>query len=105
MASANSFEDIPAFPNDVPTAQVSTLSLSGLRAGDSLVAESLLSSAQKLGFFLLNLREDALGRHVIKEMDNLFDLAKIGLNLPNDIKEKYKNNAPRSFLRQVQFTK
>ncbi|KAI1081986.1 Clavaminate synthase-like protein [Whalleya microplaca] len=98
MASSKLFEGIPAFPDDIPIAQISTISLSGLRAGDASVAESLLSSAQNLGFFLLDLREDDIGNNLIEEVDSLFDLSKVVMNLPSDIKQKYRNDPPRSFL-------
>ncbi|KAI1380117.1 hypothetical protein F4677DRAFT_405893, partial [Hypoxylon crocopeplum] len=67
-------------------------------AGDVSVAESLLSSAQKLGFFLLDLRDDNIGNNLIEEIDSLFDLSKVVMNLPSDIKQKYGNDPPRSFL-------
>ncbi|KAH9988515.1 Clavaminate synthase-like protein [Xylariaceae sp. FL0662B] len=98
MPSTKLFEGIPAFPDDIPVAQISTISLSGLRAGDAGVAESLLSSAQKLGFFLLDLRNDNIGNDLIEEMDDLFDLSKVVMDLPSDIEQKYKNDPPRSFL-------
>ncbi|KAI0169760.1 hypothetical protein GGR52DRAFT_481156 [Hypoxylon sp. FL1284] len=38
------------------------------------------------------------GGHLIEELDGLFNLAKVLMNLPGDIKQKYRNDPPRSFL-------
>ncbi|OTB02436.1 hypothetical protein M426DRAFT_62317 [Hypoxylon sp. CI-4A] len=97
MASAKLFEDIPAFPDNIPIAQISTISLPGLR-GDPSAAKALISSSQKLGFFLLDLRDDDMGKNLIEEIDSLFGLTKLVMNQPTDVKKKYKNDPPRSFL-------
>ncbi|KAI0454621.1 oxidoreductase [Xylaria acuta] len=98
MASEKLFENIPPFPNDIPTAPISTISLAGLRSGDHSVAASLLTSAQELGFFLLDLRDDDIGKVLVEEIDKLFAMSKIVFNLPKETKQLYLHNAPKSFL-------
>ncbi|RYP72119.1 hypothetical protein DL769_004520 [Monosporascus sp. CRB-8-3] len=98
MASEKLFENIPSFPNDVSTAAMSTISLARLREGDMDAATSLFDAAQELGFFLLDLRDDEVGKTLMEEIDSLFGLSKIIMNLPDDVKRKYLHNAPKSFL-------
>lgn len=98
MASQKLFEAIPAFPDDIPTASMSTISLARLNSGDEAAARSLLSACQELGFFLLDLSEDALGTELIEDIDQLFLVGKEIMDLPVDVKEQYLNDAPRSFL-------
>lgn len=98
MASQKLFEAIPAFPDDIPTASMSIISLAGLNSGDEAAARSLLAACQELGFFLLDLTEDALGKELIGDVDQLFLVGKEIMDLPVDVKEQYLNDAPRSFL-------
>lgn len=48
--------------------------------------------------FLLDLHGDTLGETLIEEVDELFGVMKEIRNLPDDVKEKYLHNIPRSFL-------
>lgn len=98
MASQKSFQAIPAFPDDIPTASMSTISLAKLNSGDEAAARSLLTACQELGFFLLDLNDDALGNELIDIIDQLFVAGKDIMDLPQDEKEQYLHDAPRSFL-------
>jgi isopenicillin N synthase-like dioxygenase len=98
MASAKLFETIPAFPDDVPTAPMHTISLAELSAGNKSVANDVLAACQELGFFLLDLRGDQLGESVIKEVDELFEAGKDIMNLPDEVKDNFQHDPPRSFL-------
>lgn len=98
MASDKLFEDIPPFPDDVPTASMSTISLASLNSGDEVTAKRLFDACQELGFFLLDLHDDALGETLIQEIDDLFGVMKEVMNLPDEEKEKYLHDIPRSFL-------
>ena len=69
------FLDIPAFPNDVPTAPLLRLSLSALRS-DPEEAEALFKASKDLGFFYLDMRGDELGEHLLAESDKLFGVGK-----------------------------
>jgi hypothetical protein len=98
IASEKLFQGIPAFPDNVPIAPVCTVSLASLRSGDGGTAKNLLSACQELGFFLLDLRGDALGESLIDDIDQLFDATKDIMNLPQDVKKEYLHDIPRSFL-------
>jgi hypothetical protein len=98
IASEKLFQGIPAFPDNVPIAPVCTASLASLRSGDGRTAKNLLSACQELGFFLLDLRGDALGESLIDDIDQLFDATKDIMNLPRDVKKEYLHDIPRSFL-------
>ncbi|OTA88157.1 hypothetical protein M434DRAFT_399121 [Hypoxylon sp. CO27-5] len=98
MASERLFRGLPAFPEDIPVISMSTISLASLRSSDIDAAQRMLTACQELGFFLLDLREDKLGRVVMEEIDQLFDLSKAIMNLSDDIKQQYLNDPPKSFL-------
>lgn len=98
MASTELFEAIPPFPGDIPTASMSTISLAGLKSGDEAAAKNLLAACQELGFFLLDLSEDNLGKELIEDIDQLFSVGKIIMDLPATVKEEYLHDAPRSLL-------
>lgn len=98
MASETLFGAIPAFPDDVPTAPMHTIALAGLSSGDQSAAKSVLDACQELGFFLLDLRGDALGDTMINEIDSLFGAGKDIMHLPNEVKDKYQHDLPKSFL-------
>ncbi|KAI1498402.1 Clavaminate synthase-like protein [Biscogniauxia marginata] len=98
MASEKLFREIPTFPDDVPAMPMSTITLASLRSGDINTAQRMLAACQELGFFLLDLREDKLGEMIMEEIDQLFDVGKDIMNLPEDIKQQYLHDIPRSFL-------
>ncbi|KAK7757420.1 hypothetical protein SLS62_000433 [Diatrype stigma] len=99
MASAKLFGDIPPFPDDVPIAPMYTVSLASLRSGDDAAAKSVLCACQELGFFLLDLQgDDEVGKTMIEEIDQLFDAGTKIMSLPEDEKEQYLHDIPKSFL-------
>ena len=98
MASPRLFDDVPPFPDDVPTASMATISLASLAAADESDGKAVLDACQQLGFFLLDLNGDPLGETLIMEIDELFGAMKEIMNLPQDVKEKYLHDIPRSFL-------
>ncbi|KAK7751562.1 hypothetical protein SLS62_006512 [Diatrype stigma] len=98
MASEKLFNEVPVFPNDVPTIPMSTISLASLHLGDIDTSQRLLAACQELGFFLLDLREDKLGEMLMEIIDQLFDVGKEVMNLSDVIKQQYLHDIPRSFL-------
>lgn len=98
MASNQLFQEIPPFPNNVPTASMSTIWLASLNSGDESSAKRLLGACQELGFFLLDLQGDALGETLIQEIDELFGVMTELINLPDEVKENFLHDIPRSFL-------
>lgn len=98
MAFQKLFQAIPPFPDDIPTASMSTISLARLNSGDVEAARSVLKSCQDLGFFLLDPSGDAQGNELIEDIDQLFLVSKEIMDLPAAVKEQYLNDYPRSFL-------
>ncbi|OHE96501.1 hypothetical protein CORC01_08264 [Colletotrichum orchidophilum] len=98
MASEKLFENIPQFPDDIPTASIASITLAGLRAGDVDTTQNLLKACQTLGFFLLDLRGDTIGEELVEEIDQLIgDVGRNVMGLPIDVKKKYHVDVPRSF--------
>jgi isopenicillin N synthase-like dioxygenase len=98
MASEKLFSDIPPFPDNVPTAPMRKISLANLRLKDDDAAKSAFAACQELGFFLLDLHGDGLGEAIMDEIDQLFNAADGIMNLPEDVKEQYLFDFPKSFL-------
>lgn len=98
MASSKSFKDMPSFPDDIPTASMSTITLASLNSEDEAAARHLLAACQELGFFLLDLNGDGLGEKLMKDIDQLFLIGKDIMDLPWAVKEQYPHDPPRSFL-------
>lgn len=98
MASEKVFDGVVPFPDDIPTAPLYTIPLADLRSGDGATAKNVLAACQELGFFLLDLRGDELGDKVVEEVEQLFNLGKDLMSLPQDVKEQYLHNPPKSFL-------
>ncbi|KAF4472870.1 oxidoreductase [Fusarium albosuccineum] len=98
MASEKLFENIPPFPDDIPIASITRISLTGLRSGDEVIAQSLLEACQTLGFFLLDLRGDMTGDTLVAEIDELMGNVNHDImGLPLDVKKQYHVDVPRSF--------
>ncbi|KAI3390818.1 hypothetical protein diail_8572, partial [Diaporthe ilicicola] len=98
MTSEQLFENIPPFPDDISTAPVASVSLSGLRSGDNDTARDLLEAYRTLGFFLLDLRGEPLGDTLVTEIDQLMGgVGKDVMGLPEDVKRQYHVDVPRSF--------
>lgn len=98
MVSRTLHEAVPAFPEDVPTAPMYTISLESLTSGNSSTARSILQACQELGFFVLDLRGDTLGEIVIDEIDRLFRAGEEIMDLPGEVKAKFEHDIPKSFL-------
>lgn len=101
MASQKLFKDVPPFPEDVATMPMRTIPLADLRSGAQNTAQEVLLACQDLGFFLLDLQGDELGDKMIGEVDELFGVGKDIMNLPDEVKQEYLHDIPRSFLGYV----
>lgn len=77
---------------------MNTISLAGLRLADGNSAQRMLAACQELGFFSLSLRGDSLGEAMMEDIDQLFDVGKDIMNLPQHVKQQYLHDIPRSFL-------
>ncbi|TGJ81741.1 hypothetical protein E0Z10_g7009 [Xylaria hypoxylon] len=98
MSPIRQYENIPPFPEDVPVADMRTISLSNLRLGDKVTIETLMTSCQELGFFMLDLQGDATGGLMIEETGQLFEISKALMSLPEEEKYRYLHDIPKSFL-------
>lgn len=78
---------LPPFPTDVPTAPLLKISLSKLQAYDSEEIARLTQACEDLGFFYLDLRGP--GDQILKEADQMFNLAEDLYDLPLEEKKKY----------------
>lgn len=77
---------------------MSTISLELLRSGEKATNGDVFEACRTLGFFLLDLHGDEAGKELMRDIDHLFGLCKDLMNLPDDIKEKYQHDIPKSFL-------
>lgn len=99
MASKQKFNTIISFPDNIPTLDMETVPLTGLLANDAIVQKQVFQACQKLGFFLLDLNNDAaVGKVMISEIDQLFDITKETLDLPPEIKAQYPVTPGKSLL-------
>jgi isopenicillin N synthase-like dioxygenase len=101
MASIRHFRDVPPFPDDVPLVEIPTLLLVDLRIGQQAAVETLMNSCKELGFFMLDLQGDNIGKHMIDGIDQLFNVGKELMALPEEEKCRYLHNMPESFLGYV----
>lgn len=74
-------QEIPPFPDDVPTADISTVDFNLLAKGDKSQSETVFNAARGYGFFYIK------NHHV--DSDFMFDLASTVFKLPTDEKMKY----------------
>lgn len=70
-----SFDGIPPFPSNIPTAPLLRLSLAALR-NDATESNALYHASKTLGFFYLDLRRDAEGEALLKDADGLFGVGR-----------------------------
>jgi isopenicillin N synthase-like dioxygenase len=98
MASAKCSASQPAFPDDLqPIAQIATVSLAKLVAGDTGEAEAVLHACRTLGFFLLDLTGDSVGENLISEVDAVFDVVRQTMELSMEEKNKFAHDPPGDF--------
>ncbi|KAE8454670.1 hypothetical protein EG329_000293 [Mollisiaceae sp. DMI_Dod_QoI] len=91
------FSSIPPFPADLPTAPLHRLSLAKLRDNTS-ESDRLFSSCKDLGFFYLDLREDKEGESLLKDADDLFELAPKLFDIGREELQKYDYKSQGSYM-------
>ena len=79
----------PAFPDNITTAPLVTVSLSKLEAGDENESKAFFEAAKSLGFFYMKLDGSSLGERLVDEAEQLHKLQQEFFKLPNDEKELY----------------
>ena len=96
MAATTMIETVdPPFPDDVPTAPLLRLSLGRLLKRDKAEVERFNRACEDLGFFYLDLEGD--GDSLLRDANQLFDVAEILCDLPLKEKEKYDFSSQKSY--------
>jgi isopenicillin N synthase-like dioxygenase len=93
MAGSESFG--PPFPDDVPTAPLLRLSLHKLLKRDDAEVERFNRACEDLGFFYLDLEGD--GDSLLRDANQLFDVAEAFCDLPLEEKEEYDFSSKKSY--------
>ena len=95
MVSVKLFEEAPEFPKDLQVAKMNVISLEKLTSRDERESKAMFEACQKLGFFLLDLKGDAVGEEMISELDEIFGVIHDTMALPEEEKLKYKAELPK----------
>lgn len=97
MVSEKLFQSSPPFPDDVPVAQLSIISLARLSSGDEHEVQAMFKACQNLGFFLLDLKGDLVGEEMIVELEQIFGVIRDLMHVPPEDIVRYHANPPKSF--------
>lgn len=97
------FSNYPAFPSDIPLANIPKISLSKLTSGDKYEGDSLFEACREYGFFLLELNSLPEGQELLKDANNLFDVAQATLTLDKTTLDSFAYNPPKDLLEYVFF--
>jgi isopenicillin N synthase-like dioxygenase len=90
MASQlTSHHTLPAFPSDIKTAPLVSVSLAALEAGDKAASDAFFAACKDLGFFYLDMLGSALGEKIVRGAEELNAVQKVFFQLPHEVKEKY----------------
>lgn len=97
MTLVSNFEDLPPFPDDVPTAPLIRLSLDKLLRHDEEEVHRFCNACEDLGFFYLDLRDADTGASILSEADKLFNVGEELLALDLAEKRKYDFSKKNSY--------
>ena len=89
MPTPKCFAGVPAFPDDVPVAELQRLELSKLLSGDKAESEALFEACTGFGFFLLDLRGCEEGEILLKETEAAFDISQEFYALSDEERTKF----------------
>jgi isopenicillin N synthase-like dioxygenase len=95
MASQDIFAQYPPFPDDVPTADVPSISLGKLVSGDAAHSRELFEICRTVGFFLLDLTDDASGQAVLQSINEVLGIAKDVFDLDEEEKYQFRQDASK----------
>lgn len=87
----------PPFPCDVPTAQLSKVSLRKLLSADRAESDALYESCKTSGFFLLDLTATPQGEELLQDVVKAFDVAKALFDLGVEEKMVYAMKPGRAY--------
>ncbi|KAF3011143.1 hypothetical protein E8E13_011459 [Curvularia kusanoi] len=91
------FADLPAFPDNVPTAPLLRISLAKLLSQDATEQERCWQACQELGFFYLDLSVGAHGEALLSDASSLFTLMQSFYSLPVTEKVQYDLKSKGSY--------
>jgi isopenicillin N synthase-like dioxygenase len=89
MPPLTSHHLLPAFPDDIKTAPLVSVSFKDLENNDSNASTALFKACKELGFFYLDLFGSELGEKIVGESEKLNTLQKEFFELPNEVKDVY----------------
>ena len=95
MVSQQSFDALPPFPSNVPTAEVPKFSLSMLSSGDAAYARDVFMTCCTTGFFLLDMGGDKVGDDMIKQIEAMFDISNSTFDLDIEEKTRYSQDTSK----------
>ncbi|KIX09251.1 uncharacterized protein Z518_00330 [Rhinocladiella mackenziei CBS 650.93] len=103
MPTSRFFDKIPPFPDEVPVADIPTISLPELieesrRLKERPVSETLFKACQLYGFFLLELEGSREGETLLKDAETMFDLSTELFALGDEVLERYAYQPPKNLL-------
>lgn len=87
----------PPFPCDVPTAQLSKVSLRKLLSADRAESDALYESCKASGFFLLDLTATPQGEEILQDVVKAFDMAEALFELGVEEKREYSMKPGRAY--------
>ena len=88
----------PAFPDDIKTAPLVSLSLDRLQAGDESESKAFFEAAKGLGFFYLKFEGSNLGESIVNEAEQLNALQKEFYKHPQEEKEEFAREKIDTFM-------
>ena len=97
MPTKKYFSTCPAFPDDVPTAQLPSISLAKLASQDEDESRQLFHACTALGFFLLDFQGTPEGEAFVEEAEKIFELNEEVHALDYEEKMKHPFKPPDDF--------
>jgi isopenicillin N synthase-like dioxygenase len=97
MADQDNFQDLPPFPEDIPTAPLLRLSLEKLLAHDEVEIRRFCDACEDIGFFYLDLRGTETGHSMLTDCDQLFRVGEALFDLTLEEKKTYDFSKQNSY--------
>lgn len=79
----------PAFPSNIPTAPLVSISLRKLQANDEAESAAFFKAAREYGFFYMKLDDSELGESIIDGAEQLQTLQQEFFKRPHEEKEEF----------------
>lgn len=87
---------VPSFPDNVPVANVPTISLSKLEQDNPEESAKLFQASREYGFFSLDLSNSELGTALLGDVDTMLDLTVETLDLDKEVLKQWPFLPPKS---------